>query len=187
MIIVGLGTGRCGTRSLAALLDAQSTVAAQHERKPCIGWRDDVPDFHIRNFREQGEPHYADVGFYYLPHVETLLDKYRDIRFVCLQRDRQQTIDSFCRSSHGDWFAPGDGWNRCFPDYEPAPFDEQVGRYWDEYYERAESIYDSRFRVFPTESLSDPAGIAAILNFAGIDDPNIVPQHITDTPIPLEV
>ena len=39
MIIIGLGSGRCGTRSLASLLNAQSDTVCFHEVNPsCMAW-----------------------------------------------------------------------------------------------------------------------------------------------------
>ena len=39
MIIIGLGSGRCGTRSLASLLNAQADTVCFHEVNPsCMAW-----------------------------------------------------------------------------------------------------------------------------------------------------
>lgn len=174
--IVGLGTGRCGTRSLACLLGFQSGVNVAHERKPVLRWHDEpCPG---RHFQVKGSGILADVGFYYLPHVEYLRAEFPGIRFVCLKRDRGQTIRSFVRAARPkeDWFGPArrKGWSGSFPDYPGLAYEEQVGRYWDDYYRTAESLAGDDFRVFPTESLNDDAGVLEILQFVGIEEPDVV-------------
>ena len=174
MFVVGLGTGRCGTKSLAELL-RRNRFDAEHERKPPLEWGDE-PD-PGRHFREaRGD--YADCGFYYLPHVRRLMDEFPAMRFVCLKRDRETTIESFCRvrPSGSNWFSE-DGassyWDRCFPTYG-GDFEDAVGRYWDEYYRDAESLECDRFRVFRVEALNCPMCLEDLLRFAGVAKPKIV-------------
>jgi len=37
-LIIGLGTGRCGTHSLVDVLNAQDGAAVVHEDKPILHW-----------------------------------------------------------------------------------------------------------------------------------------------------
>ncbi|MDX1732975.1 MAG: hypothetical protein R3228_01365, partial [Halioglobus sp.] len=46
----------------------------------------------------------GDIAFYYLSYVETLLAVEPACKFVCLRRDRQQTVDSWMKKSAiGRW------------------------------------------------------------------------------------
>lgn len=173
MFVVGLGTGRCGTKSLTELL-RRNGFDAVHERKPALSWGGDNPARHFRKASEM----FADVGFYYLPYVRWLMERYPEMRFVCLKRDREGTIDSFCRMRppETNWFSvegEPDGWDRSFPNYN-CEFGEAVGRFWDDYYREAESLQGERFRVCTTESLNCPRGVADILRFVGVEQPTIV-------------
>lgn len=182
MQIVGLGTGRCGTTSLATLIARQPGWDCVHERKPFLSWDvlDSLPsDVHF----EHESRRKADVGFYYLPHVHWLLETYDGMQFVCLRRDRQQTIDSFCRvrPTGTNWFSSSplkpDRWDRAFPNYDGLPFAEAVGAYWDMYYDVAGEYarqWPERFHIFHTEDLNDPAEVERLLRFAGVEDPNVV-------------
>ena len=174
MLIVGLGTGRCGTKSLAELLRLNGFDAA-HERKPALRWSGE-PD-PARHFRVAGAM-FADVGFYYLPHVRRLMCEFHDLRCICLRRSRSETIESFvrCQPIGSNWFS-NDGqpseWDKSFPHYG-CDFAEAVGRYNDDYYRDADTLRSSRFRIFPTESLNCQCCVEGILRFAGVHSPNVV-------------
>lgn len=181
--IVGLGTGRCGTSSLSALLGLQHGVLCEHERRPILSWNGErVPNRHLA-------PHHgvtvADVGFYYLPHVPYLANLYGNaIRFVCMRRPREAVVASFLK--HGDpaWFAGDDGeWQRAFPNYPGRSFQEAVAAYWD-HYEHVSQQYQRtirQFRVFDIEALNSTGGVAAILAHLEIDRPVIkAGVHIRD-------
>lgn len=180
MQIVGLGTGRCGTTSLATLISRQPGWNCAHERKPFLSWeREPHWDRHFIDRRTN----YADVGFYYLPYVEKLLVRYPEMQFLCLQRDRADTIASFCRvrPPGTNWFSSTpdalNQWDRAFPKFNCVRFPEAVGKYWDAYYACAaqfEEEYPDRFRIIATEDLNDPAAVEQMLRFAGIDAPNVV-------------
>lgn len=187
MIIVGLGTGRCGTRSLAGLLQHQAGISVSHERHPPLAWSGDDPMKHFRGIPP--ERNFSDIGFYYLPYVEELREQIDDIRFICLQREREATITSFCGAPNrdDDWFKDGGkGWSKSFPNYD-CEFEEAVGRYYDDYYARAEELAGRDFRIFPTETLNSPSGIEEVLDFCRVRTPLIVSGiNVTDRK-PLEV
>ena len=180
-LIVGLGTGRCGTRSLTRLLSLQQGVNVKHERKPALSWDNERdPGLHLRCGQEVDCDVFADVGFYYLPHVERLREEFSGITFVCLQRGREQTIESFCKhQARGrNWFdRHGSNWSRSFPVITGGCFAEQVGRYWDMYYERANELVGDDFQVYPTSALSD-ARSQQILNFCGFESPVVEAVHV---------
>ena len=131
MIIIGLGTGRSGTASLAKLLNAQRDAICFHEMNPsCMRWSgtprpavnmveefeailDGGPtdrltvDLSRRVAAEAYAPLTAmpkarllgDISFYYLNYVDDLLAVSDRVRFICLKRDKQQTVESWMRKS----------------------------------------------------------------------------------------
>lgn len=127
MIVIGLGSGRTGTASLAKLIDSQHNALCFHELNPSGSVFEGNPQPQrntIREFKailEGGEknllaldytrPHsvktyeklkrmpeieiLGDIAFYYLLYVEDLLEITQDIRFVCIRRDKTETVDSW--------------------------------------------------------------------------------------------
>lgn len=131
MIVIGLGSGRSGTASLAKLLNAQKDSLCFHEMNPSAVRFSGTPRpllNTIAEFRaiiEGGNPAMltvdlsrevaakayerlcrmqrvrmiGDIAFYYLTYVELLARDSADVRFICLRRDREQTIHSWIRKS----------------------------------------------------------------------------------------
>jgi hypothetical protein len=175
--IIGLGSGRCGTMSLAQLLSRQQGVSIAHERTPALSWDNDADPLRHLKRPKPGTVVCGDVGFYYLPYVETIWKAYPECRFICLKRDRQETVDSFIRylpSTFDHWNKTGkkSGWDRSFPTIHAETREEAIGLYWDAYYARAEILaIDSRFRIIPMDALNTQEGVMDILSFAQVPLP----------------
>jgi len=131
MIVIGLGTGRSGTASLAKLLNAQQDSLCFHEMNPSAVRFSGTPRPFINTIDEfqaiidGGDPAMltvdlsravsaraydqlchmervsmiGDIAFYYLTYVELLSAHNPNVRFICLRRDREQTIRSWLRKS----------------------------------------------------------------------------------------
>lgn len=188
-LIVGVGTGRCGTKSLTRLLDAQPQTEATHERYQWrVRWECPARLWPLRLWEETANaeaPIQAEIGFYWTPQVPALLqwadEAGRDVRIVGLKRGRQATIDSYLRwKQDGDHWRRRDRrpegpdkWNHCYPSYDLDEKAEAIGAFWDEVYDRLEAIGDERVRVFRTQDLNGRAGVEAILGHCGYDDPAV--------------
>ncbi|MCK9259477.1 MAG: hypothetical protein M0P63_06895 [Azoarcus sp.] len=131
MIVIGLGSGRTGTASLAKLIDSQRNALCFHELNPAGAVFEGNPQplrNTIREFQailQGGEKHLlavdytrppsvktyeklkamdkveilGDIAFYYLQYVEDLLQITHDIRFVCIRRDKNETVESWLEKS----------------------------------------------------------------------------------------
>jgi len=99
-IVIGLGTGRCGTHSLTNLLNTHPDIRATHER--CgLGWAEDVavPVQAITNMRNwYSEPIVSDVAFYWLDYIDNVIELYPDTKFICFKRDKVDVVNSFMRT-----------------------------------------------------------------------------------------
>jgi sulfotransferase family protein len=188
-IILGLGTGRCGTRSLANLLNRQPRTRITHEEPPRLPWNVKDRDAICRRLdrmqqTRQGEV-IGDVASYFLPYAERAIEYSPSIRLVCLKRPRDEVVQSFMSwldSVHplptNHWArVPATGvyhhpvWSRIFPQYDIQDREEGIGRYWDEYSERAESLekqFPDNFRIFDWRTaLTTQAGQHAMFDFCG--------------------
>jgi hypothetical protein len=182
-LVFGLGTGRCGTGSLASLLDAQPGAAVTHEAAPVLPWVVDEGELarRLADLRARGGVIAGDVALSYLPYAERLLDECEETRLVVLRRDRAETVRSYERlaggrnhfagHARGDWRADPE-WDRCYPDYEGLDLRAALCRYWDEYYERAADLVtrhpDRVLLVDVPAALSTESGVRRILDHAGV-------------------
>ena len=182
-IVIGLGSGRCGTQSLAAWLNRQDGAHVSHEMHgPAIAWEGSqaAVDETICRFQEQTALRLVgDVASYYLPYVERILARDPRIRFVCLKRGREETVVSFVKKTPGkNHWVEQDGvpwkrnrWDRCFPKYRVSDKAEAIGRYWDDYYRRAAELqteFPHAFRVFEMDMLNSEVGQRKILDFLAV-------------------
>ncbi len=127
----------------------------------------------------------GDCASFYLPYVEEAIALEPTVRVVCLRRLREEVVKAFCArldeamplpTNH--WARrPEPGWHhdpkrtRIYPQYDTPGREDGIGRYWDEYYRRAEELarrYPEHVRVFESaEVLGTEEGLGRVLGFAG--------------------
>ena len=191
-MIIGLGTGRCGTQSLSRFLSNQPGMIVLHEG--AIGgydhpfrWQGDHD--RVRSWIEGlpdllGHPACCgDVGMYFLPYCEFLIAVHPGIRFVCIERNRDEVVESFVRHTPGrhPW-THHDGsrwridpvWDFTYPKFDEPDKRKAAGLYWDLYHAevtRLVALYPDRVSRYPTDSLNSREGRIAILDFVGYQGP----------------
>lgn len=186
MIVIGLGTGRCGTMSLARLLNAQDGVWCTHEYlvEPAgfdgLDWRrEDQVATRLKTELDNGFKVVGDVAYYHLSYVR-FWKSVGPCRFICMRRDRDEYIQSAIRKigNHNIWMAhDGTKWNHCglddyFPKFPGPTREEAIGQFWDWYYMLAERMEDENFRIFNMTDLNTEQGVLDILEFARVPEPN---------------
>jgi len=172
MIVIGMGSGRSGTKSLAKLLDHQDNAEVTHEYEEPLHW--DLNSLHWQLFEdriedwdeatteqffdkfEEGEivetVVKGDVASWYLPYVEEMvregIEWLGNVKVIALKRDRSEVIESF-----DEWTGQGNRWQKKggdWPEYDnafPTYSDDltkrdAIGEYYDEYYETCEWLED---------------------------------------------
>jgi hypothetical protein len=189
MIVINLGTGRCGTHSLTKLLSAQKNVKVTHEAF-LLPWEYDraALDNALANILKYDAEIKSDTGFYYLVYVETILELYPNTKFVCLRRNKEKTIRGYIgkvgkkRANHWtrknskhwtDGWINDSKWDRCYPKYD-LDQREAIEKYYDEYYSIAEtyqSKYKDNFRIWWMNfALNTEQGQKEIFNFINLKD-----------------
>jgi hypothetical protein len=193
-VIIGLGPGRCGTMSLATLLAYQEQIIAHHESKPRLGWHATVYEFigkWARLFSEIAyyAPIVADVAFWYLPHVASILAVCPNTKFVCLRRNVEEVVNSFMLKYPytSAWtFSDSEHWHKewdsrhgfigAFPQYD-LPKKDGCRRYVTEYYATCEDYAEqmpNNFRIFDIDMLNTKEGVRSILEFCGLSGESVV-------------
>lgn len=189
-LVLGIGTGRCGSTTLSALLNAQASASVSHEHVPLLYWNapTSADSFHVRRFREVSKHFtiYGDVAHWWLPRVEELISTFPNVRVISLKRDKAATIKSFLKIKGGigrgaiNHWADHDGsfwrkniWDRCYPKYEMNSLEDCLGAYWDDYYDTVGRLIDKYPKAVcevATEDLSQPDTQRHLLSFVGVDE-----------------
>ena len=173
-VIIGLGSGRCGTKSLMHLLDSQTKSNFTHENLS-MPWNRNPADAQPEMFRRlflREEDYIGDVGFYWINYVEDMLTVKPDAKFICLKRDRQEVIESMWDFTRGLNTHPANDWFMMYPRYDTDP-KSAVGLMWDDYMELTNRLVDKHrnsFKIFKIEHLNSKDGVNSILDFAGFPD-----------------
>jgi len=163
-LIIGLGSGRCGTTSLAHLLNIQedSDVTHEYHVEGIFNLLEDsvhsLALFCLIDILGREAKVVGDVSYYWLRYAKILTSFSGDVRFICLQRDKEATIESFMKS----------------PVQIKSPMSQYTksdfSRHYDEYYMWVNYYaerHPDKFRLFDIEALNTEEGQRSVLNFAG--------------------
>lgn len=188
-----LGTGRCGTKSVVQLLNHQNDVVAKHETF-VMPWDVDLKCLavNIAQMGMESSNTVAESASYFLPYVDHIIDIIPTSKIVCLERDRDEVINSFDGKStnRNHWtdkncfiqswntgvWQHDPKWDQCFPKF-PVGKKEAIGLYWDYYHHMSTHYqwkYPSNFKKFSINMLNDSDMMIEFFKFIGIDDYNIV-------------
>jgi len=197
-IVLGAGTGRSGTLSLARLLALQPNTVVSHEFRPIaddgslgqrvlepLPWGADIATVEEALFALtlRGPGTVVDVGSYWGPHIRGLVPRLgRRLRVVVIERDRSTVIQSFERKvgDKNHWTNhDGSVWrespilDRSFPHFDEPDRARAIGLYWDLYHDLVSSLvqdFPEQVKSWDISALSSRSGIHEILSFAGISD-----------------
>jgi len=181
VLVIGLGTGRCGTKSLTKLLD-RGHANVTHECRPVLPWKVDEGMLDLKldelQSRVSGRVNLVgDVSLYFLPYVRAIQERVSDCRFVCMRREKELVVRSYMRHSRNkNWWQDHDGsvyridneWDKCYPKFNDASSKEEaLSLYYDLYYENAELLESEieLFRIFDIDALNSEDGIINIQRF----------------------
>jgi hypothetical protein len=193
-LLIGLGPGRCGSTSLAAMLGSVPNSCCTHESPPLLFWtpQNDQIDFHIKRFRMLGNYHslVADVSHWWLNSVERVFGNFPNAKAIGLIRDPDDCAISFMRiqgygsGSFNPWMRDGNGfwrsghWDPTYPSYSlPSNADknpdlaklELITRYVKEYNARLETLARNapdRVKLVRTEDLGQETAQEQIFQIA---------------------
>jgi hypothetical protein len=195
-VLLGLGTGRSGSTSLAAILATVEASCSTHENPPLIAWTPNPEEvqFHLRRLRllSQYFALVADVSHWWLNVLDVAFVQFPGAKAIGLYRNPQGCTESFMkmkgfgRGSYNHWVPYGNSiwataqWDPSYPTYavpknagrdpDGAKY-ELIARYAREYNERLRSlaeVWRKRFMLIRTEELSNAATQEAIYRFAGV-------------------
>lgn len=192
-VVVGMGTGRTGSTTLAGILALAEDSLSTHENPPLVYWNPQPRqvDFHIERLRVL-RPHYGllfDCSYWWINMLDAFFAAFPDGKAIGLYRDTEATVKSYMKiipKTDNRWVAPYNGiwvselWDPTYPHYE-IPADARrdpdaakrahIRRYVVEYNERMRALAErdpERILLLRTEDLDDPATRQTISAFVGV-------------------
>ena len=173
--ILGIGTGRCGSNTLAELLKING-ISAIHEGDPKPKWDGSsyIDPLHLGQCR---------VAHWWLNYIPQICEA-RDTKIICLKRDKNTTVESYCAIKGIDLpvekqlnhFLPSgsglDDVDQTYPTYdEGISLQDGFGRYWDEYYDKVSYFVRGNYpiKIVSTEELSKVETQLEILRNLGLE------------------
>jgi hypothetical protein len=181
-VLIGCGTGRCGTTSLTKLIGGCENAVCKHERRPLLPWIFNEKLFRerVRWFCDSTASVVGDVAYFYLPYLEEFIRVFPNVRIICLERERQAVIDSFMWKTQwrnrwynheGTEWIKDHVWDVTFPKYDIVDKPKAIGAYYDEYRKRIRLVaqaYPGNVQIFGIAVLNTMQGQRAIFDFLDI-------------------
>lgn len=204
-LIFGLGTGRCGTASLAKILNNDSKITCFHEgrlnysRGPdryVLPWKVSRSKLleNLLMLRSADTPIVGDVGFYYLPYAGIILNMFEDSKFIIMKRDREATVHSYMAwtkgrnhwqkmTKPGAWRADST-WDPAYPKYHAKHKRDALRKYWDDYYKKVDLLVSKRpesFMCLDISCLNSDADLDDMFSFLNITPSKYSKHRIFNT------
>jgi len=184
MIIIGIGTGRCGTLSLSRLLNLQPDAHVLHEKEPHLPWDRSEPKYikaHIEGFHRRQErfKFVGDVAFYWLPYLPRLFREFTDVKVVGLWREKEGFIKSSIRLLHSPiWTKDGEHqkhpnpiWEQSFPSYEAESREKVLGIFWEDYNSQMFALEEKgRIQTFPMDMMHAEESQDVLFDWLGMKE-----------------
>ena len=176
-IILGCGTGRCGTMSLAKLLNGCKESNIEHERGTVLPWIIDSKKW-ISVYKEINKlegKYVGNVSFFYLNYIKKAIEDL-GAKVVILKRDKKKVVESFIDRGGGyNHFTQNKNTHKfdiCFPKYEGLETRKAYEKYWIEYNKIAKELqekYPENIKIFSVDKLNSKKGQDSIFDFCNIE------------------
>jgi hypothetical protein len=180
-IIIGTGTGRCGTKSLATLLNKQPSSRVTHER-----YKYNVPfppDSYYSNqlikdcafHKRTGYYLIGDVALQWIWYANDLM-KVNGLKMVYLRRHPLEVHDSFVRKvkpyGYHHWEKNGatpSEWDKAYPYFKIHGLAKYIELSQMTALDMSEK-YPGWFRIMDMEDLNDPEAQVELFNWLGMNN-----------------
>ena len=181
-LIFGLGTGRCGSMTLANLLSLQDDCLVSHEvgGLPHLSWDCSEKEFvsYLNIINRRPGKYSGDVAFYTLPYTSRLIEVLPEAKFVILKRDKEQTISSYMKKTDGrNHWTQHDGtkwrkdvWDKCYPKFETESKEKALEMNYEFYYSECLKIDQEKCFWISTDELNDEKKCLEMLKWCGFEN-----------------
>lgn len=179
--IIGIGTGRSGTTSLARLLDNCENVHVTHEDMPALAWH--KRDLHVEQAMSYWDAlqwprnctHVGDVAAWHLNYIPNYIEQLGDVQVIAVWREEDKVVRSWLKVLQWKGFllqndTPG---QRMWPTFDCDP-ETAVRRYWRIYNHRVNKLvgrFPDRVHRCHVDHLNTKWGQSRLMSLAGIPKP----------------
>jgi hypothetical protein len=192
-IVIGLGTGRTGSKSFAELLNLQEGVEFTHEAYK-LSWKFskrrilEVIGFLFNRINKDNRILFiGDISSWYLPYVKFMDRVYPNFfKFVCLYRDTDEVVSSYIKkvplgnhwtdksSEHYHNMIRLSAYDECYPKYDLVKSDA-IRKYCEEYDDKAIELAKKmrNFGRFNISVLNDKEYQLKLFKFLEVGSPNV--------------
>lgn len=175
--ILGIGTARGGTTSLAHWLQAQG-LDVGHEGTTSVDWRREKrPERYARMLRGL-ERKDGDVACWLVPAALDLMEDLEDPRCIALLRPKEDTVDSLVEWMGEERIRQGRKFvGYPFPNYPDCEIEEAWARYWQDYRRvvaKLTAAYPERTLCVPLYEIESEEVQQEMAEFLGLDSLNTV-------------
>lgn len=179
ILIIGIGTGRCGSLSLAKLLNLQPDTEVSHEHAPVLNWdfSQYQIDLKLKALFSREATVVGDVSMAWLHYVPYLLHdiapEVKDLKIIGMVRDKRAFMSSWVKWVQGrNQFNTREGFGKHLPNYDGS-LEHCLSQYWDYYLDMIAILrkaYPDEVFWMDTPALNDADDIARLLEFCGYEE-----------------
>ncbi len=194
-VVLGLGSGRCGSTTLTALLATVAESCCTHENPPLVYWPPlpEQVDFHLERFAllSRSFALVFDSAHWWLNAIDAIVERFPDAKVIGLHRELAACARSFQQrkafgpGSINHWAPPGNAiwrtniWDPVYPSFplsERAETDPDgaklagITRYIRDYNDRLAALGAAdpeRVLLIATEQLAHAEAQRRIFDFVG--------------------
>ena len=204
-LIIGCGTGRCGTKSFSKLMDSQYSIKGFHElfiqpkgttfreKYHISKWSFDKSDFKIIkpyfNSVVNSKCIFSDTGPYYLNFLNQLEELYKDnIKIVILKRDKEDFIKSISKVlssvkiKQSNFFTFKTLSENYFFNFKLNNIENSASDYYDWFYKKIEEQDLNNYFLLKTKDLNDEQKIKKLFEYLEIKTLNFKSFHENKKP-----
>jgi hypothetical protein len=195
-VLFGVGSGRCGSTSLTALLSTVEDACCTHENPPLIFWHpvEEQVAFHMRRLKYLAEyfPLVADVSHWWLNVLDVGFRHFPEAKVIGMYREVKSCTESFMRikrygrQSWNHWAPFGNSiwashsWDPTYPTFSLTENSEKdpdrvkreaICRYIRLYNDRLIHLsvrFNRNIMLVPTEQMNDASMQRRIFDFANV-------------------
>jgi len=176
--IIGIGTARGGTQSLAHVLQEQG-LDIGHEESVSIPWERNMPTRYGRTVKHLRRTD-GDVACWLTQAAADLMHDLPGAKVLATLRPKEDTVDSLVECFGAQRIrVPKPFGPMCFPTYTDCSVQEGWSRYWQDYRQEVAKLtaaYPERTLCVTLEDLGTEDEQERIAGFLGIEGWN----HVTD-------